>query len=247
MRIRRVARVSTAALACVSAAAIGLPAIAAAAPQARPLPAGHGAFTAAPFTTTPAAAVRSRVTGLAQKALSEHAGAAHRAAGDAFTVRNVVVDRDGSADVRFDRTYKGLPAYGGDVIVHLAKDGTYQSLATGSQTSGAVSTTPRLAASRAAAVSEGAFRGRIDSVSAPHLAVQMDGGAATLVWETVVKGVRADQTPSRLHVLVDAGTGAVVRTSDEVDTFAAPGDARRAAPATAAAPAVGPDVAANGR
>ncbi|MFI0724301.1 M4 family metallopeptidase [Streptomyces sp. NPDC021224] len=247
MRIRRIARLSTVALACVSAAAIGLPAVAAAAPapHAKPLPAGHGAFTAAPFTTEPSAAVRTRVTGLALKALADHASAAHRAAGDVFTVRNVVVDGDGSADVRFDRTYKGLPAYGGDVIVHLAKDGTYRSLATGARTTGAVSTTPRLAASRAATLSRGAFHGRVDTVSVPHLAVRMDGSDAALVWETVVSGVRADQTPSRLHVLVDAASGAVVRTSDEVDTFAAPGQALGAAPA-ATAPA-GPNVAVNGR
>lgn len=249
MRIRRIARLSAAALACVSAAAIGLPAVASAAPAARPepLPAGHEAFTAAPFTTDPSAAVRRRVTDLAQQALTDHASAAHRAAGDAFSVRNVVVDQDGSADVRFDRTYKGLPAYGGDVVVHLAKDGTYRSLATAARTTGAVATTPRLTAPRAAAVSEAAFRGSVGTVSAPHLAVRMDGADATLVWETVVSGVRPDQTPSRLHVLVDAASGAVVRTSDEVDTFAAPGRAPAATSAAKAPAAAGPNVAVNGR
>ncbi|MYR57257.1 peptidase, partial [Streptomyces sp. SID625] len=122
----------------------------------------------------------------ARKVLADHAGAAHRAAGDAFSVRNLVVDRDGSATVRFDRTYKGLPAYGGDVVVHLKKDGTYASLATGAQTSPTVSTEPELPASRAAKVSRAAFEGRVDSVSASHLAVRMQGSDAALVWETVV-------------------------------------------------------------
>jgi Zn-dependent metalloprotease len=252
MRIRRIARLSTAALACVSAAAIGLPALAAAAPapKDRPRPAGHSAFTAAPFTTHPAAAVRDRVTDQARKALSAHPGAAHRAPGDAFTVRNMVVDRDGSADVRFDRTYKGLPVYGGDVIVHLEKDGAFRSLATGSRTSGAVPTTPEVGADRAAAVSRGAFSGRVDSVAAPRLAVRTSGTSAALVWETEVDGVRADRTPSRLHVFVDARSGKVLRTSDEVDTFAAPADTARAArarKATAAPAAAGPAVAVNGR
>ncbi|MFI6470281.1 M4 family metallopeptidase [Streptomyces sp. NPDC050516] len=247
MEIRRAARLLTAALACVSASAIALPA-ATAAPTPQPVPAGPGAFAAAPYTADPAPAVRSRVVDAAQKALAAHAGAAHKADGDAFSVRNLVVDRDGSASVRFDRTYKGLPAYGGDVIVHLKKDGTYQSLATGSGTSGAVSTEPRLAASSAAKVSTAAFKGHVDSVSAAHLAVQLEGADATLVWETVVSGTRPDQTPSRLHVLVDARTGKVVRTNDEVSTFAAEGAAHATASKVgAAARAAAPTVAGTGQ
>ncbi|WP_406113618.1 M4 family metallopeptidase [Streptomyces sp. NBC_01014] len=258
MYIRRTTRLLTAALACLSASAIALPAATAAtaAPVSHPHPssAGPKAFAAAPYTADPSPAVRSRVVDDAKKALTAHAGAAHKAGGDVFTVRNLMVDHDGSAAVRFDRTYKGLPAYGGDVIVHLKKDGTYESLAAGSQTSGAVSTTPRLAAPRAAELSKAAFDGRIASVSAPHLAVQMKGSAATLVWETVVSGVRPDQTPSRLHVLVDARSGKVVRSSDEVDTFAAPGEAASVRSATAvpratATPkvAAGPAVAGTGQ
>ncbi|EYT83923.1 peptidase [Streptomyces sp. Tu 6176] len=244
MDIRRAARLLTVTLACVSASAIALPA-ALAAPGSQPHPhpsapaAGPGAFAAAPYTADPAPAIRSRVEDNARKVLADHAGAAHRAAGDAFSVRNLVVDRDGSATVRFDRTYKGLPTYGGDVVVHLKKDGTYASLATGAQTSPTVSTEPQLPASRAAKVSRAAFEGHVDSVSASHLAVRMQGGDAALVWETVVSGVRQDQTPSRLHVLVDARTGKVVRTSDEVDTFAARQTAGPAgtARATGSAPA----------
>ncbi|MFF8590889.1 M4 family metallopeptidase [Streptomyces sp. NPDC015220] len=245
MVIRRAARLLTVTLACVSASAIALPAATAApAPHRHPAPAGPEAFTAAPFTTRPAPAVRDRVVDDAKKALAAHPGAAHKADGDAFSVRNLVVDRDGSAAVRFDRKYKGLPTYGGDVIVHLGKDGAFESLTTGSRTSGAVSTEPRLPAARAARTSRAAFRGHVESVSASHLAVQMKGADATLVWETVVSGVRPDQTPSRLHVLVDARTGKVVRTSDEVDTFAAQGAA--AAGSTAAAPKTGVAAAAAG-
>ncbi|MGC5342756.1 M4 family metallopeptidase [Streptomyces sp. AM 4-1-1] len=232
----------------MSASAIALP-VALAAPAPAPTPtAGPSAFAAAPFTTDPTPEVRSRVADHAQKALAAHAGAAHQADGDVFAVRNVAVDRDGSASVRFDRKYKGLPAYGGDVVVRLKKDGTYESLATGSQTSGAVSTKPELAASGATKAAKGAFEGRVDSVSTPKLAVQMEGSAATLVWESVVSGVRADQTPSRLHVLVDARSGKVVRTNDEVHTFAASGDARVAASVAAAQkPASGLNTAGTGQ
>ncbi|MFK0177295.1 M4 family metallopeptidase [Streptomyces xanthochromogenes] len=248
MEIPRAARLLTVALACVSASAIALPA-ATAAPTPNPSPtAGPGAFSAAPYTADPTPAVRGRVVDAAQKALAAHAGAAHKADGDAFSVRNLVVDRDGSAAVRFDRTYKGLPTYGGDVIVHLKNDGTYQSLATGSATSGAVSTEPQLAAADAVKASKDAFKGHIGSVSASHLAVQMAGTGATLVWETVVAGTRPDGTPSRLHVLVDARTGKVVRTNDEVSTFAAEGAANAGASKVgAAAQAAAPTVAGTGQ
>jgi len=160
----------------------------------------------------------------------------------------MVVDRDGSADVRFDRTYHGLKVYGGDVIVHLAKNGAYQSLATGTKASGAVSTTPKVAASRATAVSRAAFSGHITAVTAPKLAIQAHlDGTSTLVWETVLHGVRADQTPSILHVLTDAQTGKVLSTHDDVDTFAAASSVRAAQAAPKAELGVTPLVAGNGR
>ena len=37
---------------------------------------------------------------------------------DAFVVRDVIVEPDGREHVRFDRTYRGLPVVGGDLVVH---------------------------------------------------------------------------------------------------------------------------------
>ena len=52
--------------------------------------------------------------------------AAARAHGAAFgldqdqslTTRSVATDKDGTTHVRFDRTFKGLPVVGGDLVVH---------------------------------------------------------------------------------------------------------------------------------
>ena len=44
---------------------------------------------------------------------------------DGFTARDVIVDRNGTEHVRFDRTYKGLPVIGGDLVVH-SKAGVLQ-------------------------------------------------------------------------------------------------------------------------
>ena len=43
---------------------------------------------------------------------------AKRHMGDSFIARDVIVDRDGTEHVRFDRTYRGLPVIGGDMVVH---------------------------------------------------------------------------------------------------------------------------------
>ena len=39
-------------------------------------------------------------------------------AGDDFQPRDLVTDRNGHEHVRFDRTFRGLPVIGGDVVVH---------------------------------------------------------------------------------------------------------------------------------
>lgn len=48
-----------------------------------------------------------------------------------------------------------------------------------------------------------------------RLVVRLDEGRQTLAWETVLSG-RTKKAPSRLHVYVDARTGKVVGTHDEV-------------------------------
>ena len=46
-------------------------------------------------------------------------GAIAKAAdGDAFIARSVNVDADGTEHVRFDRTYRGMPVIGGDIVLH---------------------------------------------------------------------------------------------------------------------------------
>ncbi|MEU6749978.1 M4 family metallopeptidase [Spirillospora sp. NPDC046719] len=204
-------------------------------PKAKTQPAGPDAFSKADFTLNPAPSTRDKAVKNARKALDAHGARAHRASGQAFKVRTVAVSRDGAADVRFDRTYKGLPVYGGDLIVHLKPNGSYRTLETASATSGAIGTTPAISSQNAAALARQQLKGTVSAVSAPKLAIKMDGRSATLVWETVVSGVKADQTPSRLHVMVDARKGRVVQSSDQIDTIA-PAGVRAAAPAAPAAP-----------
>ncbi|NKZ05265.1 M4 family metallopeptidase [Actinomadura latina] len=231
---QRILAIATSAAALVALTGVVLAQEAAATPQAPPRPrqpAGPSAFTDAPFTLDPSPSVRKRAIGRAQKAIAAHPGRAHRVSGQRFKVRSVAVDRDGSADVRFDRTYRGLPVYGGDLVVHLKANGSYSALETASDTAGAIRTTPSVGASAAARLARKQLKGKVSSVSKPKLAIKMEGRSATLVWQTVVSGVRADQTPSRLHVMVDARKGRVVQSDDAVSTFVPSGV--RSAPAAA--------------
>ncbi|WP_329252232.1 M4 family metallopeptidase [Actinoallomurus sp. NBC_01490] len=237
----RIATVSATAVLAVVAALTVTPS-AGASPQrpAAPKPtanAGRSAFTPDDFTTDPPASTRKRAIADARKALSAHKGTAHVKAGDAFTPRTVVVAGNGAADVRFDRTFHGLPVYGGDLIVHLKPGGSYRALNIATPAA-SVSTTPKIAASAAASTSRARLRGTVTSVGKPHLAVWATGRSSQLVWETVVRGVRADQTPSVLHVLVDAFKGKVVTQRDEVDTLLSPAQEKAAAARKSVTPLV---------
>src|SRR5882762_1025415 len=70
---------------------------------------------------TPAAAV-ARATA----AITQNLGVLRATGADAFAVRDVIVDKDGSTHVRMDRSIGGLPVLGGDVVVHQAKDGAWK-------------------------------------------------------------------------------------------------------------------------
>ena len=68
------------------------------------------------------AAAANATNGIALRAQGLLDGAAarlaHRADADRFVARDVIVDADGTEHVRFDRTYRGLPVLGGDLVVH---------------------------------------------------------------------------------------------------------------------------------
>jgi Zn-dependent metalloprotease len=230
----RIATVSATATLAVAAALLAAPAASAspASPAKPPAPAktqaaGHSAFTKDDFTTNPSASTRKKAIADARKALSAHKSTAHVRSGNAFTERSVVVAKDGSADVRFDRTFHGLPVYGGDLVVHLKPGGSYRALNTATPAA-AVSTTAKVASSSAASTSRARLHGTVASVGKPHLAVWATGRSSTLVWETVVRGVRADRTPSVLHVLVDATKGKVVTQRDEIETLLSPAQQKAA-------------------
>ncbi|WP_327676487.1 M4 family metallopeptidase [Kitasatospora sp. NBC_00458] len=135
-----------------------------------------------------------------------------------LVTKDVVQDANGARHLRYERTYAGLPVLGGDLIVHQDATGATQGVTKASDAvlSG-VGTTPKLAAPKA---QEAALASEAGSSldAAPRLVVWAADGAAKLAWETVVTGKESDGTPSRLRVVTDAATGAVLGKNEAIKT-----------------------------
>ena len=154
-------------------------------------------------------------------ALRQHPGVARAATGQAFVERGSIVDANGTTHTRVDRTFHGLPVIGGDLVVHQGPDGALEAA---SQTLAApltLATTPAITPTRAITSAlapsqvTDAITGDRD-VSGRTLVVDAIGAAPRLAWEIVTSGVQADGTPSRLATYVDAKTGKVLRSEQQV-------------------------------
>jgi Zn-dependent metalloprotease len=161
-------------------------------------------------------AARAALSGLAA-----HPDDALRTAGQRFVARDAVVDRTGATHVRLDRTYRGLPVVGGDLVVHQGADarwlGVSQTLSKPLQ----LSTTPKVSAAKATAKAlarSAATRSiaKLRAAGTPRLVVETLSGKPRLAWQVTTAGKRADQTPSRLSTFVDARTGKVLRREERV-------------------------------
>ena len=152
-------------------------------------------------------------------------GWANGVAGDAFQAKDAIVDADGTEHVRFSRTYKGLPVIGGDVIVH-SKGGNLKSMTQTINNMGRPGLNGRVNADDAIVTAGVAFGGGFDGVPSARQVVYARGRSPQLAWEVTVEGIRADQTPTEMHYIVDAQSGKVVDSWDMIHTAAANGTAK---------------------
>ncbi|MFE5796027.1 M4 family metallopeptidase [Streptomyces sp. NPDC056503] len=120
-----------------------------------------------------------------------------------LVARDVVKDVDGTVHTRYERTYEGLPVLGGDLVVHQRKNGARS---TTKATAARISVPTTSATARAAAG---------DSA---RKVIWAAGGKPVLAWETVVKGLQHDGTPSERHVVTDAATGKELHSYEAIET-----------------------------
>ncbi|MGW2996597.1 M4 family metallopeptidase, partial [Streptomyces sp. NPDC001193] len=139
-----------------------------------------------------------------------------------LVVRDVVKDADGTTHTTYERTYGGLPVLGGDLTVH-AKAGVTKSItrATNHEIKVADTTatvTPAAAEGQAvsAANSEGSKNAKASKNA--RKVIWAAEGAPVLAYETVVGGLQDDGTPSELHVVTDAKTGAKITQWQAIET-----------------------------
>ncbi|MER7182675.1 M4 family metallopeptidase [Streptomyces hyaluromycini] len=161
----------------------------------------------------------------AAQALVQHATALGLTSAEGTSVRDVIVDKNGTQHVRYDRTYRQLPVLGGDFVVHLKADGAYRSAdrATRSRISLA-SVVPNVSAPKAADLAVNALRAAnlgdaLKQVQAkPQLIVDALHGTPKLAWRTNAVGKDSLGNPVARTVLTDARTGAQIDAWDSIET-----------------------------
>ncbi|MFE5518913.1 M28 family peptidase [Streptomyces virginiae] len=116
--------------------------------------------------------------------------------------------------VSYERSYRGLPVVGGDAVVLADGTGKVRALQSASSVRIDVSTQASISAKAAESTSRAKLVS-VDKVESSRLVVRLKDDKPVLAWETVLSG-RTRTAPSKLHVFVDARTGAFVDSYDEV-------------------------------
>ncbi|MEV0901843.1 M4 family metallopeptidase [Actinoplanes sp. NPDC049802] len=180
-----------------------------------------GAAAPTPPVTPPS---RAQAVATAEEHIDARPADIEAAPGETYAVYRTTVDDNGAAHVRYTREYRGLRVYGGDFVVHSKPGGAYDGTSVGLHAPLTLSTTAKVSAARAEKAAEARFEGRITGTQSPELFVDASTGTGKLAWETVVSGWAPDgQTPSKLHVLTDATTGAHIGEFDDIETVAGTG------------------------
>ncbi|MEU2059561.1 M4 family metallopeptidase [Streptomyces sp. NPDC013455] len=159
----------------------------------------------------------------ALRSAQDHAGETARRLGlgaeEKLVVRDVVKDADGTVHTRYERTYAGLPVLGGDLVTHVAGNGSLKGVDKAVKTRISVPTTtaavPAASAEKTALKAAGTAKAK---ATGARKVVWAAAGTPVLAYESVVKGLQHDGTPSELHVITDARTGKKIYSYEAIDT-----------------------------
>ena len=190
---------------------------------------GVSAFGASSAAASPSPGRAQRIA--AEQSVAASAGAAlGLGSGERLVVKDVITDPNGSTHVRYNRTFNGLRVIGGDLISHRGKSGKITSVNwSGSHTVAVASTKPKvsLASASAAGARTALLAKETTAATKAELVVYSAGSSAKatpkLAYDVLTQGVKPDQTPSRLHTIVDANTGATLASWDEIENVAGTG------------------------
>ncbi|MET8170654.1 M4 family metallopeptidase [Streptomyces sp. NPDC005329] len=190
-----------------------------AAPHPSPLRAGGQSADLTP-------AQRTTLIKSAQARTTDTAESLGLGAQEKLVVKDVVKDNDGTLHTRYERTYAGLPVLGGDLVVHtppasLAAGTVSTTFNNNRRTVSVKSTTAtysKAAARTKALTAAKALDATNPAAQSARKVIWAGEGTPKLAWETVVSGLQDDGTPSKLHVITDAVTGAKLSQFEGVQT-----------------------------
>jgi Zn-dependent metalloprotease len=172
------------------------------------------ALPASAIAATPAqSAAATRALGL----IDGHAPSVKRADADRFIAKDTIIDSNGTEHVRFDRTYRGLAVLGGDVVVH-SRNGQFKSASLTLKTTGRPDITPTISADRAIVEAGTRFGTGFTGTPTSRLVIYARGASPVLAHEVTFSGVKADQTPTDMHYIVDARSGGILDKWDTIET-----------------------------
>src|SRR5690606_5172857 len=124
---------------------------------------------------------------------------------------------DGTEHVRFKRLYQGLPMIGGDLVLH-SRNGAVAGVSQTLGSSARPGVVPAINSGLAIARANADFGTPFTAPPGAQMVVYARGPQPVLAYEVTLSGIRADQTPSEMHYIVDAGNGAILAKWDEVHT-----------------------------
>ncbi len=158
--------------------------------------------------TAAAANTNSPAVGRALGLLQTHGNAGKVSANDQFIARDVIVDANGAEHVRFDRSYRGLPVLGGDVVVH-SRGGQFQSASLTQRSELKLSTNASLRADDAIVAAGAEFGSNFVGSPSASLLVDARNGAPALAYNVKFQGADRNGNPVDMTYIVDANNGKV--------------------------------------
>ena len=140
-----------------------------------------------------------------------------RRADQEFRLRRVVRDALGQTHVRLDQVHQGVPVVGRQLVVHFDRGGSPRSI-TGAYLAGITAATrPLVSAQDAQDAARRQFPGALSNPPAVDLVLYPTSGGAQLAYRVVLAD---DATPRRVVAFVDALTGALVHSYNDLRSLA---------------------------
>ena len=140
-----------------------------------------------------------------------------------FKPLDLIVDPNGTEHMRFERAYKGLNVIAGDIVTHTSVDASVAEISISSENKIDLQTTPQILEEEAKKLAKDGFSGVAEGFLKASLVVFNYGTTPQLSWEVEQSGKTANGGPSWQKTYVDAHTGRILASWENIYTVAGQG------------------------